>query len=200
MPFQRRSHARLADQPLVQSLVQAMTEKHTGEGSVSGLLEEAAMAVNTDEGRPVLDSLRALAARHGTDMPGFLSELALGIDADLWDPRADRISLLTLHAAKGLEFPVVFVVGCEDGVLPLHWGSADEESLAEERRLLFVGMTRARQRLILTHARKRRWRGAVRPMDPSPFLDAIERRLLDYQQHLATKKPPPVDRQRTLFE
>ena len=200
MPFQRRSHAPLGDQPLVQSLVQAVSEKHTGEESVSGLLEVAATAVTTDEARPVLDALRSLAARHGSDMAGFLSELALGIDADLWDPRADRISLLTLHAAKGLEFPVVFVVGCEDGVLPLHWGSPEEEALAEERRLLFVGMTRARQRLVLTHARKRRWRGAVRPMDPSPFLDAIERRLLDYQHHRATKKPSPVDRQRTLFE
>jgi len=200
MPFQRRSHQPLADDPLVQSIVRAMAENTSGDASVSERFDEAAQAATACEAQPVLNALRGLAARHGNDMPGFLSELALGIDADLWDPRADRISLLTLHAAKGLEFPVVCVGGCEAGVLPLHWGAADEAATAEERRLFFVGMTRARQRLILTHARKRRWRGAVRPMKPSPFLDAIEQRLLDAQQHLAAKKPSPFDRQRTLFE
>jgi superfamily I DNA/RNA helicase len=68
-----------------------------------------------------LAALRLVAARHGDDLAQFRSEIALGVDADLWDPRADRVSLLTLHAAKGLEFPVVFIVGCEDGLLPLHW-------------------------------------------------------------------------------
>ena len=118
---------------------------------------------------------------------------------DLWDARADRITLLTLHAAKGLEFPAVFIVGCEDGVLPLRFGEADEKALAEERRLLFVGMTRARQRLILTHAKKRRWRGKVRAMDPSPFLDDIQRQLLAFHQHRAEKKRAAPDPQRLLF-
>jgi DNA helicase-2/ATP-dependent DNA helicase PcrA len=124
----------------------------------------------------------------------------LALDVDQWDPRADRISLLTLHAAKGLEFPVVFIVGCEDGLLPLHWGAPDEESLAEERRLLFVGMTRAQQRLVLTHAKKRFWKGKSRPSKPSPFLEDIERTLLAFHQHHAIKKPVALDRQRALFE
>lgn len=99
-------------------------------------------------------------------------------DGEDWDPRADRISVMTLHAAKGLEFPVVFIVGCEDGLLPLRFGPDDGIDEAEERRLFFVGMTRAERRLWLCHARKRMWRGRVRERFPSPFLRAIEERLL----------------------
>ena len=73
------------------------------------------------------------------------------------------MSLLTLHASKGLEFAVVFIAGCEDGFLPLRFGSdEDAVNLAEERRLFFVGMTRARARLFLARAKKRLWRGQLR--------------------------------------
>jgi DNA helicase-2/ATP-dependent DNA helicase PcrA len=84
--------------------------------------------------------------------------------------------------------------------LPLHWGEIDQAGEDEERRLLFVGMTRARQRLILTYARKRFWRGSVRPSTPSPFLAAIERALVAIEEHRSAKKPAAPDRQRTLFE
>jgi DNA helicase-2/ATP-dependent DNA helicase PcrA len=100
---------------------------------------------------------------------------------DTWDPRADRVSLLTLHAAKGLEFPVVFLVGCEDGLLPLRFGAAPltDAQLAEERRLLFVGMTRARSHLYLSWAARRARHGVVRDTAPSPFLAAIDEALLE---------------------
>ena len=129
-----------------------------------------------------LELLQPLAERCGRDLDQFLTELALGVEVDTWDPRADRISLLTLHAAKGLEFPVVFVVGCENGLLPLRWsgtrqdalGEDDEEHVREERCLLFVGMTRARQRLYLSHANERLWQGAIRPSRPSPYLADLD--------------------------
>jgi superfamily I DNA/RNA helicase len=205
IPYQRRSHERLLDRRSVQSLVDAMAA--LGKDGPAGtpvlvLLDRAAQQAG-DDGRPdesSLAALRVVAARRAADLAQFLSELALGIDADLWDPRADRVSLLTLHAAKGLEFPVVFIVGCEDGLLPLHWGEIDQAGEDEERRLLFVGMTRARQRLILTYARKRFWRGSVRPSTPSPFLAAIERALVAIEEHRSAKKPAAPDRQRTLFE
>jgi superfamily I DNA/RNA helicase len=109
--------------------------------------------------------------------PARLAEVAaLSTEADFHDARADRVSLLTMHAAKGLEFPVVFVVGLETGLVPFSWGVSapeNETTQAEERRLFYVAMTRARDRLFLTRATERFWRGAVRDLPPSPFLGEI---------------------------
>ena len=113
--------------------------------------------------------------------------LTAGEAADA-DTRADRIALLTLHAAKGLEFEVVFIVGCEDGIIPLSFGPKTSD-IAEERRLFFVGLTRARCQLILTHAHKRLWRGKVRPMTPSPFLRDIAAALLERNSDAARARP-----------
>jgi superfamily I DNA/RNA helicase len=129
--------------------------------------------------RTAADVLGPLAARCGTDLDRFLDELTLGAEVDTWDPRADRISLLTLHAAKGLEFPVVFIVGCDDGLLPLRSWRGAEVDYAEERRLLFVGMTRATTRLTLYTAAKRTLRGELTECAPSPFLSSVEAALLD---------------------
>jgi len=225
MPFQRRSHRALAEQPAVEAVVQALAglpEAGRAGRTVVELLEEVLASGKGDrhllperpsgcfaQKVPVtfsaqeelsLAALRSLGARHGEDLSGFLSELALGSDVDLWDPRADRVSLLTLHAAKGLEFPVVFITGCEDGLLPLSFGEPDEQALAEERRLFFVGMTRAQLRLILTHARRRRWRGRVQETTPSPFLRDIEEQLLKREHHKAHKRRKPTSNQRMLFE
>jgi superfamily I DNA/RNA helicase len=129
--------------------------------------------------RAAADVLGPLAERCGGDLDRFLDELALGAEVDAWDPRADRITLLTLHAAKGLEFPVVFIVGCDDGLLPLRpWHGADID-YAEERRLLFVGLTRATTRLELLTAAKRTLRGEVTECSPSPFLSSIDPALLE---------------------
>ena len=98
--------------------------------------------------------LAPLAATCGEDLEGFLGELALGAEVDASIRGPSRIALLTLHAAKGLEFPVVFVVGCEDGLLPLASPRTADE--AEERRLFFVGMTRAQSFLYLSGSRRRR--------------------------------------------
>jgi superfamily I DNA/RNA helicase len=205
IPFQRRSHDRLVDQPTVQAILDGMVAVQQGGLAAIPVIDLLSCAIEQAEGgEPAsaasLAALRSLAERHGSNLPQFLSEVALGADVDSWDPRADRVSLLTLHAAKGLEFPVVFIVGCEDGLMPLHWGAMKETEEAEERRLLFVGMTRARQRLILTHARKRRLKGPVRASSPSPFLNDIERALLAFHEHRAMKKPSVPDPQRTLFD
>jgi DNA helicase-2/ATP-dependent DNA helicase PcrA len=174
MPFQKRSHDRLADLPGVQSVVRALhatTAEGADGGSVAERVRAAASRAQVDA-----EPLLPLATRCGDDLDTFLAELALGAEVDTWDPRADRVSLLTLHAAKGLEFPVVFLVGCEDGLLPLRFGAAppSHEELAEERRLLFVGMTRARSHLYLSWAARRARHGVVRESAPSPFLDAID--------------------------
>ena len=150
--------------------------------------------------RAAADVLGPLAARCGSDLDRFLDELALGAEVDTWDPRADRISLLTLHAAKGLEFPVVFIVGCDDGLLPLRPWRGAEVDYAEERRLLFVGMTRATTRLTLFTAAKRTLRGELTECSPSPFLASIDQALLDRRGGEADRgRRKPRAQQTTLF-
>ena len=152
-------------------------------GSVRQRLEAARGDDQT--AREACELLNPLADACGDDLERFLAEVTLATQVDTWDPRADRISLLTLHAAKGLEFPIVFIVGCEDGLLPLTWGKPEPDGLAEERRLFYVGVTRAMTRLYLCRARKRLWRGRVRELPPSPYLADIEERLLEQSRSRA---------------
>ena len=111
------------------------------------------------------------------------------------DPRGDRIQILTLHAAKGLEFPVVFIIGLEEEILPFSLGGGGDPE--EERRLFYVGMTRARELLYLTHARVRMLRGQRRQQSPSRFLADISRGLL--QQHTAPQRRRKDKDQLNLF-
>ncbi|MET0233973.1 MAG: UvrD-helicase domain-containing protein [Kibdelosporangium sp.] len=153
LPFQKRSHNNLSSHPGVQELVRAMV---VDSPNTPALLKRAAQAVDSADVQDALELLAPLAAR--LDPAAFLAELSLGAEVDTWDPRANRISLLTLHAAKGLEFPVVFIVGCADGLLPMRW--AEDEH--EERRLFFVGVSRAQKHLYLSHRDT-----------PSPFLRTL---------------------------
>jgi DNA helicase-2/ATP-dependent DNA helicase PcrA len=105
----------------------------------------------------------------------FLEEAALVAAVDELDAdERDKVTLITLHAAKGLEFPVVFVIGMEDGLLPHVRSLTNERELEEERRLAFVGLTRARERLYLTHAAQRTSFQGTNPQTRSQFLDAID--------------------------
>jgi DNA helicase II / ATP-dependent DNA helicase PcrA len=105
----------------------------------------------------------------------FLEESSLVSDTDAWQTEIDRVTLMTLHAAKGLEFPGVFIVACEEGLLPHDRSRHDEAKLEEERRLLFVGITRARQELQLSYAQYRSFRGQSCPTVPSSFLMELPR-------------------------
>ncbi len=184
MPFQKRAHTLLMDHPGVPVLADRLRQAVTTDAIAAQL--EAVLAqddTTDDERRKMLveaaELLKPLALACGNDWDRFWSEIAVGSQVDTWDPRADRISLLTLHAAKGLEFPVVFIMGCEAGILPLTWGETDTESLHEERRLFYVGITRAQRRLYVCHAQKRLWRGRVQEMTPSPYLNDMEEQLLE---------------------
>jgi DNA helicase-2/ATP-dependent DNA helicase PcrA len=109
----------------------------------------------------------------------FLEHVALIADIDQHDPSADAVSMMTLHNAKGLEFPVVFITGLEDGLFPLVRAMDEPEQLEEERRLFYVGITRAERKLYLTYARRRRrgreWMDSI----PSSFLESVPKNLLD---------------------
>ncbi len=117
----------------------------------------------------------------GAGLAGFLEEASLLADIDRWDRESNRAALMTLHAAKGLEFPVVFVAGVEDGLLPHGRALADGEktALEEERRLLYVGMTRAMDELTLSYAHARRQGGQERLSVRSRFLDNIPSKLTE---------------------
>ena len=125
----------------------------------------------TDQGnarRENVDELINMAKQYG-DLDSFLAEVALVSSADTVNDD-DAVTLMTLHAAKGLEFPVVFMVGMEDGLFPNARCEIDPAKLEEERRLCYVGMTRAREQLIMTFADQRMLRGEINYNQPSPFL------------------------------
>jgi DNA helicase-2/ATP-dependent DNA helicase PcrA len=137
----------------------------------------------TDKGRErwanVLE-LRGLAMGfEELNLSEFLEQVALVSDVDDLEEDPDAPTLLTLHAAKGLEFPVVFIVGLEEGMLPHSWSLEDAEELAEERRLFYVGLTRAKDRVFLTHAFRRTFYGMTEVAAPSRFLLEIPDELLE---------------------
>lgn len=107
----------------------------------------------------------------------FLETVSLLQDADEYDGKSDRLTLMTIHAAKGLEFPIVFLVGCEEGILPHANAFFNEQELEEERRLAYVAITRAKEELHLVHAKRRMRFGAIEHNPPSRFLADIPERL-----------------------
>ena len=120
-------------------------------------------------------------------LPDFLEAMLLQNEIDQYHPLADRVTLMTLHAAKGLEFPVVFLVGCEETLLPYQLAGRASD-LEEERRLFYVGMTRAQQKLILLHARRRVIFGQRMQNPPARFLNDIAATLKELKA-IAGRKP-----------
>jgi DNA helicase-2/ATP-dependent DNA helicase PcrA len=116
----------------------------------------------------------------------FLEEVALVSDQDELEEAPDRVTLITLHAAKGLEFPIVFIVGLEEGLLPHRRALEDDRELEEERRLAYVGMTRAKDRLYLVHANHRSTWGVGAASEPSRFLAELPEELLEADRDAGT--------------
>lgn len=106
-------------------------------------------------------------------LQGFLEEVALVSDVDKLEDTIEAVTLMTLHTAKGLEFPVVFIAGMEEGLLPHVESNDADDEIEEERRVCYVGITRAMQKLILTHAKRRMQYGQLNLCRPSRFLDEI---------------------------
>ncbi|MEO1083649.1 MAG: ATP-dependent helicase, partial [Acidobacteriota bacterium] len=208
LPVQHRTHVRLLDDDAVRLLAQALyviAEKddaesggvETGKALARAVKKVSKSAASELDIPAAAETLAPLAAQHA-ELSSFLHALSTGAEIDTWDPRAERISLLTLHASKGLEFPVVFIPGCDDGLLPLTWPGG-EVDVAEERRLFFVGMTRAREQLILTRSKKRMWRGERRETAPSPFLADLPPSIVSERGGRAPKKKSkPVEQMRLL--
>lgn len=115
-------------------------------------------------------------------LESFLDKVSLVTDVDLYEDKGNRVSLMTLHCAKGLEFPIVFIVGIEEGLLPHYRRGEEIEDMEEERRLFYVGMTRAKKRLFLSRAEKRSTFGVGRANLPSRFLDELPMELMQFEQ------------------
>jgi DNA helicase-2/ATP-dependent DNA helicase PcrA len=149
-----------------------------------------------------VDELVSAARQFDSENPGatvleFLEHVSLATSVDKYDAEAGAVTLMTLHAAKGLEFPVVFVIGLEEGLLPHARATrGGEGEVEEERRLLFVGITRAQRELYLSHARVREFRGQRTVAVPSSFLgelpqDALEVRDRSGYDRLPTPRRAP---------
>jgi len=174
--------------------------EQTGYGK---MLREATSPEASERLQNLEELLRSMQEHAATaqDLSGYLEQVALVTDLDGYDRAADRATLMTLHAAKGLEFPVVFMVGMEEGLFP-HARAADGD-IEEERRLCYVGMTRARIKLYLTHACRRRVYSSFQNNRPSCFLSEIPDRLADRvgrrpNTRAAASRGGPADREEAL--
>lgn len=148
-------------------------------------LEAQARRENLDEFKSVT---REYDEKHKDDegdniqkITNFLADLALVSDQDDVDEQAPAVTLMTLHAAKGLEFPVVFLVGMEEGIFPLSRAVMEDDELEEERRLAYVGITRAKKKLYLTNAFSRLLYGRIQRNQPSRFVEEINPDLLQFE-------------------
>ncbi len=142
-------------------------DRNDGEERWNNILELRGLAAEYND----LDTKEALAE--------LLERVSLVSEVDNLDEKVDAVTLITLHQAKGLEFPVVFIVGLDEGLLPHFKSLADPEELEEERRLCYVGITRAKEKLYLTHTYRRSLLGGSRPNHPSRFLKDIPQHLVN---------------------
>jgi superfamily I DNA/RNA helicase len=145
--------------------------------------------------REALERLVGLADEADDSGLRFLAQIALHIDTDSYHPRAEKVALMTMHAAKGLEFPVVFIAGCEEGLIPFRRREGEEipGDAEEERRLFYVAMTRARERLYLTWSRHRKTYGKSEARRLSAFVSDIEQRLIKNETPRARSKRKRTD-------
>ena len=141
-----------------------------------------------------LSDIKQMADKFDGDLLSFLNHLVLQTDTDQYDSRVEKVSLLTMHASKGLEFPVVFIIGCENGLIPFIPKENKYQDINEERRLFYVAMTRAKQELYLSHARNRKVHGKIGSQSISPFVTDVEQKLKQMNQ-VTGHKP---DRQRQI--
>jgi DNA helicase-2/ATP-dependent DNA helicase PcrA len=146
-----------------------------------------------------LNHMVDLYAHPQADTKDLLKTCALQTDTDMYHHRSERVALMTMHASKGLEFPVVFICGCENGLLPFQPGHGDASNTEEERRLFYVAMTRAQERLYITFSKTRKIFGKIEKQTLSPFVQEIEKILLTHEAMALPKKNQTGQRQLKLF-
>lgn len=168
--------------------------------AVTHIANRTSLASSDDQDIEIIKKLCEAADAFETDQKGFLTRMALQQDTDLYHPAVEKVTLMSMHAAKGLEFKVVFVTGCEEDLIPYRRPGADRQAvdIDEERRLFYVAMTRARERLFFSWARKRTVFGKTGVRKISPFVTDIEERL-KLGLAVGCRTPKPVHQQLTMF-
>ena len=213
VPYQRLREAHWTDCPEIRQTLSRMKTMRPFTGTPLQALEQVwkdpaplpesfQLALRQNLRPPDQESLkkfRLAAAAFPGDLDSFLEIFSLQTGLDTYQPDRETVKLLTLHGAKGLEFPVIIICGCEAGLLPLTlFGESDPE---EERRLFYVGCTRASEKLFLTRAQKRFLLGQSLQQSPSPFLADIDEKILSrLRPDLQKKASPRKNRQMSLFK
>jgi DNA helicase-2/ATP-dependent DNA helicase PcrA len=173
-----------------------LDEGPDGEDRARNVAELIAGAVDFDSG--AASTVDSEDVDRFTELDLYLQQVALVADVDRLDPDADTVTLMTLHNAKGLEFPLVYISGMEEGLFPLGRSYDDPAALEEERRLFYVGITRAEDKLTLTWARQRRRAGDFNHNTRSSFVDAVPETLVEQRRSdrlkLLTQSTPHRDR------
>ncbi len=173
MPYVKLSNDLLCEKKYVREMLNQLNEDEP----VKNQLEMLSNIYKEKIDDYILKYLINISENHN-DKNEFMHEVSLLTEADTLDKRAERITLMTLHSSKGLEFKCVFIAGLENEILPLYRAKTTNE-IEEERRLLYVGMTRTKERLFLSRAEKRKWIGGYKNLPISPFLEKIEQDLLN---------------------
>jgi uncharacterized protein (TIGR00375 family) len=162
-----------------------------------GLLSKAPfiqkVVQNRHEFAAVLKKIITRSTSFGSETAEFIASLSLDGDIDNYDDKIEKVALMTMHAAKGLEFPIVFIAGCEDGLIPFQRVDNEPPNISEERRLFYVAMTRAKEMLFMSWASKRNQYGQLRKKNISPFVMDIEKDLQNFvagesKKHQALKQ------------
>lgn len=175
-----KKYSRLKDELSVSELTHSLTD----EIQVVRTLKEEGTPESLNRMENIQEFLAGIAEFHSENPEGtlqdFLAEVSLVADVDRWDTKRNSVTLMTVHAAKGLEFPVVFVSGLEEGLFPL--SSKEQDELEEERRLFYVAVTRAKKKVYLSCARQRYRFGKISFQVPSRFMSEIQSELLEQEQ------------------
>ena len=187
---------------LIQSFQSFLREGKTVPELVKEVIEQTGYVnelrlEGTDEAKGRIENIEELVSKAATyqndaeepTLSGFLEEVALVADIDTLDTSLERVTLMTLHSAKGLEFPNVYITGMEDGLFPNEMCMMDESEMEEERRLCYVGITRAKEHLNLTSSRMRMIRGETRFNNISCFVREIDEKNIKGDTYIPKKKP-----------
>jgi DNA helicase-2/ATP-dependent DNA helicase PcrA len=166
------------------------------------LLESTDISSSSEWSQKTNDSLNQIinvCESFDSNNSDFFKMFALQTDTDTYNYHSESVALMTMHAAKGLEFPFVFIAGCENGLLPFQPFDGDISDIQEERRLFYVAMTRAKERLYITFAKKRKRFGKIEKRTLSPFVRQIEKKILTHDAAISGKRSKTGPLQLKLF-